>query len=128
MGDGDAVGRPGIELRVAEIDCVRRDGARCRKTCRDQAGERPVMAAAPHGGDLRLVLRDMDEDLGAGLLGAARALLQQRVGAGVEGVRRDAGEDTTARIGAVALEDRIRRLPVRRRPGIDQRMADHGAG
>ena len=69
----------------------------------------------------------MDEDPGAGLLGTPRALGQERIGAGVERVWGDAGEDATARIGAVALDDRVRRLPVRRRPGIDQRMADHGA-
>ena len=42
-------------------------------------------------------------------------------------MRRDAGEDATARIGAEAFEHGVGGLPVGRRLGVDQRMADDGA-
>ncbi len=127
MGDGDAVGGPGLELGVAEIDRVCRDGVGGCQAGLDQAGERAIMAAPPHDGHFGLVLRDMKKDPGACPVGLPRALLQQVVRAGVEGMRGDAGEDAPARVGAEAFEHGVGGLPVGRRPGVDQRMADDGA-
>ncbi len=126
MGDGDAVGRPGVELRLAEIDRVRSDGARCRQPGLDQAGQRAVMAAPMHRGDLGLVLRDMKEDPRACPVSPPRALFQKLVGAGIQRVRGDAGEHAAARIGAETFEHGAGTLPVRRRLGVDERVADSG--
>ena len=77
MGDGDAIGRPGLELGVAEVDRMGRHGVGCGEAGLHQAGERAVVAAPPHDGDLGFVLRDMQKDPRSRPLGLPRTSLQK---------------------------------------------------
>ena len=100
------------------------NGVRGRKPCLDQTGERAVMAAGSHRGDLRLALRDMDEDTCAGSFGASSAILEQGIRAGVERMRRNAGRYPGFGIGAVTFDQALDRGPVGRSAIVGDRVAD----
>jgi hypothetical protein len=85
------------------------------------------MAASAHGDDFGFALRDVNEDPRAGAFGSPRAFLQERVGAGVERVRGNAGRNTRGWIGAEAFEQSVGHLPGRRRAGVGDGLSDNGA-